>query len=192
MKKTEATTIVMNKVKTMQLNGRSEYAKVADRLKLFREENPRGKQESSYEVISDGSLVFTVWLWKSKDDLMELMKSGITDKDTLRSSADANGTAQGKIDAKKEKDFEKLESIALGRALANLGYLASGEIASSEEMARFLEYQDEKKQDAIAMLKSAKTIAELKELFMSLGSLISDKDVVVAKDKRKAELNENS
>src|SRR4051812_46266309 len=133
---------------TIDLGKGIEYAKVAERLKLWREENPRSKHESAYEVDVDGSMVFTVWLWKDKTDLLDLIKAGTSDKEVLRSSADANGNAKGQIGGK-EKDFETLETIALGRALANLGYLASGEIASSEEMEEFQRYQDDKKQAAI-------------------------------------------
>lgn len=153
--------------------GTADYAKVAERLKLFREDNPHGKQESAYEVDVDGSLVFTVWLWKNKEDLLGLMKAGITDKDALRSSADANGNAKGIIGGK-EKDFEKLESIALGRALANLGYLASGEIASFEEIEEFNRYKKEQElaiTDTIERMKDAKTIEEVRKIGKDSGLL---------------------
>jgi hypothetical protein len=42
-----------------------------------------------------------------------------------------------------EKALEKLESIAVGRALAFAGYLASGEIATAEEMERFASFGTE-------------------------------------------------
>ena len=35
----------------------------------------------------------------------------------------------------RQKQFEKQETIAVGRALAFAGYLASGDIATAEEMA---------------------------------------------------------
>jgi hypothetical protein len=144
--------------------------------------------------------VFTVWLWKDKTDLIDLMKAGVTDRDILRSSADANGTAKsngaiatntraGKV--AKEKDFEKLESIALGRALANLGYLASGEIASFEEMEAFEEFREHQRQEevqgAVESLQAAKTMDELKKAFVATG-MMENELVVAAKDKRKSEL----
>jgi hypothetical protein len=173
------------KSKTMELQG-NPYAKVAERLKLFREAHPNGKHESAYEADPSGATVFTVWLWKDKSDVLDLIKNGVTDIRILRASADSNGTAKGEQKAK--KDFEKLESIALGRALANLGFLASGEIASSEEMERFQEYEIEKKDNAIENLKAAKTIDELKEVFMGLGSLMADQEIISLKDQRKSEL----
>lgn len=182
------------RLSTIKVSG-GDYAKVASRLKEFREENPRSKHESAYTVDDHDNVVFTVWLWRDKTDLLDLMKSGITDGEILRSSADANGTAKNNT-SKKDKDFEKLESIALGRALANLGYLASGEIASLEEMQEFEKYQTEKiaaeKEAAIDKLSSAKTIEALKEAFMSLGELMADSDVVAAKDKAKEKLNANN
>lgn len=163
------------KAQTTTIGGGAIYAKVAERLKLFREDNPKGKQESAYEVDVDGTIVFTVWLWKDKSDLLELMKAGIIDKDALRASADANGNAKsgGKIvregsttNAKAgEKEFEKLESVALGRALAMLGYLASGEIASSEEMEEFEKFkEDQARKEAEDFIKAVNKTTGNKEL----------------------------
>lgn len=188
------------RAQTTKIGGGADYAKVAERLKLFRSEWPRSKQESAYEVDVDGTTVFTVWLWKDKTDLIEIMKSGVVDKEVLRSSADANGTAKssqaiaasnGTARAAKEKEFEKLESIALGRALANLGYLASGEIASFEEMEEFEKFQQQKREDevkeAVASLEAAKSMDELKKAFVATG-MMENPLVVAAKDKRKSEL----
>jgi hypothetical protein len=129
------------KAKTMTLSG-NEYAKVAERLRLFRNDFPHSKTETAYEVDVDKTVVFTVWIWKEKADLLELMKNGVTDKEILRSSADANGTSKSKGEiGSKDKDFEKLETVALGRALGMLGYLASGEVASFEEQQEFEKFR---------------------------------------------------
>lgn len=187
------------RAETTKIGGGADYAKVAERLKLFRSEFAHSKHESAYEVDVDGSIVFTVWLWKDKTELLDLMKAGITDKDALRASADANGnaksnqalaTAAGK--PVKEKEFEKLESIALGRALANLGYLASGEIASFEEMEEFERYKQQQREeevkDAIQALNDAQSMDELKKAFVATG-MMENPLVVAAKDKRKSELS---
>lgn len=181
------------RLSTIKVSG-SDYAKVAERLKEFRTTNPESKHESSYEITDGGNVVFTVWLWRDKADLIELMKSGIADKEVLRSSADANGTAKS---AKKgDKDFEKLETIALGRALANLGFLASGEIASFEEMDEFNEFRNQKaaeyKAEVIEKINGSKSLDELKLAFQSSGELMLDDDVVKAKDDMKARLNEKN
>lgn len=179
--------MVNRKAQTIKVSGGGDYSKVAERLKLFRADHPKGKHESGYEVDVDSSLVFTVWLWKDKTDLIDLMKAGVTDKEVLRSSSDANGNARGAIGSK-DKDFEKLETIALGRALANLGYLASGEIASSEEMEKFQEYQDEQVQDAIDSLNDCTNLDDLKGCFLSLGTFMANPSIIEAKDTKKAEL----
>lgn len=180
------------KAETMNLSG-NQYAKVAERLRLFRNDFPHSKTETFYEVDVDKTVVFTVWVWKDKNDLLELMKSGITDKEILRSSADANGTAKskGEIGAK-DKDFEKLETVALGRALGMLGYLASGEIASFEEQAEFEKFRKEQQElavrDAVESLAAAKTIDDLKKAFVAT-KMMENPLVVAAKDKRKSELS---
>ena len=54
--------------------------------------------------------------------------------------------------SKTAKDFEKLETISVGRALAMLWYLASWEVASSEEMEEFMEYQKTKQEEEMDLL----------------------------------------
>lgn len=179
------------KAKTMSLAG-NDYAKVAERLKLFREDNPKSKTQTDHKYLEDGSVEFKAWLWKDKTEYLDLVKSGVTDMATLLSTADSDGDAKGQ--ATDKKAFEKLQTIAVGRALANLGYLGSGEIASFEEMEEFNAYKDRQKADAISIaiesLEDSKTIDQLKETFLSLGALVSEESVVAAKDKRKAELVE--
>lgn len=181
------------RAETTKIGGGAVYAKVAERLKLFREDYPDGKTETAYEVDVDGSIVFTVWLWKDKTDVMELMQSGITDKEVLRSSADANGTAKGQTGSK-EKDFEKLESVATGRALAFLGYLASGEIASFEEMSEFNEYKQQRHEELVTetleRLGDINSLDELKTFWNDLGKLKADKRLVDAVKARNHQLTE--
>lgn len=186
--------MAIRKATTTTISGGADYAKVAERLRLFREQHPHGKQESAYEVDVDGSVVFTVWLWKDKSDLIELLKSGVTDREALRASADANGNAKGSLNGK-EKDFEKLETIALGRALGMLGFSASGEIASSEEMEEFEKYQRlqhlESIEQALMAMELSTTLDELKEAFRA-SKLMQDPTVIAAKDKLKAKLTKEA
>lgn len=126
----------MTKIKTMKV-GQADYAKVADRLKIFREENPRGSIETQGEI-KDGVIIFRTTIIKDLSDAH---------------SARATGTALQEV-SKKTKEFEKTESISVGRALALLGYLASGEIASSEEMEEFQSYKEQQRLQAIEELKS--------------------------------------
>ena len=165
----------MNKIPTINLQGK-DYATVAERLRQFREDCPRGLITTEPTVMDDGQIMFKTRIVKdkAKDD-----------------SAEATGHALGKQDS--AKAFEKLESISVGRALALLGYAASGQIASSEEMQDYLDYKDHQVEDAIVKLDQASTMEELKEVFLGLGGLISEKVIIDAKDKRKVELqNENN
>ena len=114
------------KVKTMDIKG-NEYAKVAERVKQFREDCPNGLIETKPEIREDGQIMFSVRILKDKSDT---------------NSAEGTGHSLGK--AVGDKAFEKLETIAVGRALAMLGYMSSGEIASSEEMEEFNAYKNEK------------------------------------------------
>jgi len=180
-----------NKVKTMQLSG-NDYAKVADRLLKFREDFSKSKIETSRINNDDGSVEFEAYIWKDKTDLIDLMKSGVTDKEVLRSSADANGSAKGEV-GKKVKDFEKLETIAIGRALAVIGYAGSGDIASFEEMDEFNDYQNEKKakaiSEAIVSFSKAKSLDELRQAFMDSG-MMQEPAIVAAKNTRKDEITD--
>jgi len=163
----------VNKVKTVNLGGK-EYAKVADRIKQFREENPNGLIETSPSITKEG-ISFKARILKDKAD---------------PNSAEATGHSMSVKTG--EKEFEKLETIAVGRALALLGYMASGEIASSEEMTEFHEYKEKKLEDRIALavkaLSGAKDKAELLKVFQGLDDLLSEDAVIEAKNKRKAEL----
>lgn len=163
------------RAKTVNLQGGAEYARVPERLKLFREDCPNGSIQTDYKFLDEGKVAFTAYILKDKSD---------------PNSGDATGHALGST--KGQKDFEKLETIAVGRALALLGYLASGEIASTEEMEEFNAYKEERHtrgvMDAVDLIGSAGSIEELKEVFLGLGGLIADAEVIEAKDKRKAEL----
>jgi hypothetical protein len=148
-----------------------EHAKVKDRINEFRQDNPNGKIETIPTMLPDGQVMFKAYILKDKSD---------------ETSADATGHAIGRNES--EKDFEKLETIAVGRALALLGYAASGEIASSEEMEEFLKYQEEKKQETIlemtAKICDAKTIDELKEVWAKIDGQYR-KDLETLKEDRK-------
>lgn len=140
----------MNKVKTIDLKGK-EYAQVKDRLKEFRNDCPNGLIESSYEFHGD-NMTFKARVLKDKSN---------------PASAEAVGHSFGPL--KGEKAFEKLETIAVGRALALLGYAQDGEIASGEEMEEFLQFQEDKKVKEVATckekLEATKTLAELKAVW---------------------------
>ena len=113
----------MNKVATINLKG-NEYATVPQRLLEFRRTHPRSSVTTKPTFNEDGSVVFTATIVKDKKD---------------EHSATATGHSYGKLTG--DKAFEKLETIATGRALALLGYLNNGQIASTEELEEFEEHQ---------------------------------------------------
>lgn len=164
-----------NKMKTptIDLKGKA-YATVPARIKEFREDNPNGLIETKPEIL-ENEIMFTARILKDKSN----PASG-------EATAHSIGKKQG------DKAFEKLETIAVGRALALLGYMASGEIASSEEMEEFIEYQKEKKEasihEAITYLSECKTLAELQEVWKGLGTLIKEPEVIAKKDELKLTL----
>ena len=125
----------MNKVATINLKG-NEYATVPQRLKAFREANPRAAITTKPTVTGE-VVMFEAHIKVDKSD---------------ESSAEATGHSYGKFG--EAKAFEKQETIAVGRALALLGYLNNGQVATTEEMEEFEEYQLQKVKEQIAEAKS--------------------------------------
>lgn len=144
----------MTKVNTIQLQGK-DYAQVKDRLNEFRKDNPFGLIETTPTIQPDGQILFKARIVKDKSN---------------DNSAEATGHAMGKAGA--QKAFEKLETIAVGRALALLGYASDGEIASGEEMEEFIAHKQEVRDTEIANLKEAmeesKNLIELKEIWSNI------------------------
>ncbi len=142
------------KTATIKLQGK-DYAQVKDRMIEFRGANPRGLIETTPTISPDGTVMFKARILKDKGDL---------------ASAEATGHALGQN--KGIKAFEKLETIAVGRALALLGYGSDGDIASGEEMEEFEQYKEEKAEtlieDSKTKLNSTKTLAELSTVWASL------------------------
>jgi hypothetical protein len=124
------------KVETINLKG-NEYATVPQRLKQFRQDNPRAKVETKPEIQSDGTIMFSAFIVKDKSD---------------DNSAEATGHSYGKAG---EKAFEKLETVAVGRALSLLGYLNNGQVATTEEMEEFEEYKQEQFELALREIANA-------------------------------------
>lgn len=119
----------MNKVATIKYQG-NDYATVPARLKEFRQNNPNGSVKTVPMYQPDGSLIIQATIIQDRSN---------------EYSADATGTARySSEELEKKKSFEKLETIAVGRALALLGYLNNGEIATTEEMDEFNDFQNDK------------------------------------------------
>lgn len=147
-----------------------DYAKINDRLLQFREVCPRGRINTK-PTIDNGKVIFEATIIKDAKD---------------PSSAEATGHAYGELTG--DKAFEKLETIAVGRALALLGYGADGAIASAEEMEEFQAYQEEMKQkkleEATDKINGAETVDELKNIWASIEGELKT-ELVTLKDTKK-------
>ena len=135
---------MVKKAETIKVSGGADYAKVAERIKLFREDCPNGLIETTPTI--DGTMI--------------MFKARVL-KDKARPES-AEATAHSIGENKGAKALEKIESISVGRALAMLGYLASGDIATSEEMEEYMEYQEDKKQELL--LTTQKEVSDIKDI----------------------------
>lgn len=174
------------KAATIKLQGK-DYAQVAERIRLFRSECPNGKiitkRIQNEDGNSAGEMTYRTYIWKDRanyesNDLMS-----------------CDSSAEASMVVKVNKDKEKLETISVGRALAMLGYLASGDVASSEEMEEFYKERDEKEKQAAAEYKEKviddlNACKDLETLRMTFAQsrLINDVDVIAVKDKMKEKL----
>ena len=165
------------KIKTIDLKGKA-YAQVKDRIKEFRSDCPNGDIITT-PTITDTSIIFKAYIIRDKGD---------------QSSASATGHSFAKVTDKTiEKQFEKQETIAVGRALALLGYASDGDIASSEEMEEFLQHKEDKLQELITETTEAigncETADQLKTLWSGLsGEIKNNPTVFTAKEAKKSEL----
>ena len=100
------------KTETITIGGGTQYAKVAARSAEFHRDNAQCSITTSCEF-KEGFVLFTA--------KVETKKGTFT------------GHSLDKIGGR-TKQFEKQETIAVGRALAFAGYLATGDIACAEEM----------------------------------------------------------
>lgn len=166
-----------------------DYAKVTDRLEAFRTNHPNSKILTSYKT-ENNKVVFKAFLWRDKTEVIQSLANGIS-KELIYLTADAEATAQKTITS--DKDFEKLETMAIGRALSNLGYSSTGKIAESM-VSELDQYKDELYQDSvdsvIDRLKNCKTLDELKSNYQALNPVLRiDKTIKVITEEIKKKLN---
>ena len=100
------------KAETVTIGGNVQYAKVAARSAEFHKDNDKCSVETTCEF-KDGYVLFSAKVTTSKGTF--------------------TGHSMDKVGGR-QKQFEKQETIAVGRALAFAGYLATGDIACQEEM----------------------------------------------------------
>lgn len=138
-------------IDTIELKG-NQYAKVKDRVKAFHEDYDNGRIITEPQL--EGDLVmFKAQVWPD----MENRDRSFT------------GHSIGKYTGKKK--FEKLETVAVGRALAFAGLLADGEIATYDEMTDKDEIKGSDavdKEEIFKKLEAAESMEELKKEYNSL------------------------
>jgi hypothetical protein len=101
-----------------------DYCQVKDRIFAFNEQNQKGSIQTTSQFV--GELVI----------MKATIYPNIVDEPTRFFTASSFGQVKG------IKAFEKLESVAVGRALAYLGFGIDGSIASYEEMENFVNSTD--------------------------------------------------
>ena len=109
-------------IKTVTLKGK-EYAPVHERIKAFHDKYKQGSITTSYEF-KEGYVIFKATVTPLVDKNEEWTQERYF-----------TGHAFGKVGT--EKAFEKIESVAIGRALAIAGFGADGSIASFEEIQQW-------------------------------------------------------
>lgn len=153
-------------LETVNLQGKA-YAQVATRIKEFRTDNPNGLIETTPTFMPNGQVLFKARAVKDKSN---------------PSSAEGTGHAVGVV-GKDKKDFEKLETISVGRALAMLGYMASGEVASSEEMEEFLEHKEIEKAEMIENIRNEVAeiydVVDLKDYYQNHKGMGAEVDAII-------------
>ena len=102
-------------MKTINLKGK-EYAPVSERVGQLHSDYKEASITTNYDF-KEGFVIFSALVKNERGEF--------------------TGHAFGKIG--QEKAFEKIETTAVGRALAFAGYLAGGEIASYDEVKDFIE-----------------------------------------------------
>lgn len=136
--------------------GEKDYAFVPARLKKFREENPRADVDTEQIFNPDSSITFRTRITKD-----------LSDEHSARSTGSARYT---EVEMKKPKAFEKLETISVGRALANLGYLNDGQIATTEEMEEFESFKQDKVESAVEEIKKSTKRSEFEAIIAKLSA----------------------
>lgn len=141
-------------VKTSMKFGDKDYALVPARIKEFREDNPRGSIETEPTYNADGSITFKATIIRDQSD---------------EYSARATGNARyNESELKKPKSFEKLETVATGRALAILGYLNDGQVATTEEMQEFEQFKADQFEQVKQDIKSAEKRQDFQAILAKL------------------------
>lgn len=179
-------------MKTINLKGKS-YAPVSARVEQFHKDHNDGciTTETTFTngyVIVKATVSFGIIYRTNGSNVSDLNDvSSISNQIDPLFKRTFTGHSYGQT--KGEKAFEKLETTAVGRALAFAGYLAGGEIASYDEMQEFVD-ESAGVAEACDTLTKATNLDELKTAFESLPENVKgDNEVIAKKDELKQELS---
>jgi len=169
-------------IETISLKGK-DYAKVSSRIKALHEQYDDARIATDYEF----------------QECCAICKATITPEVNDNPDRCFTGHSMGKTNG--EKAFEKLESVAVGRALANAGFLASGEIATAEEMQKFQDssktsdnsddnsLSEDVENRAKKAIDKAKDMNSLRDVWTQMPDKVKrNKEMQNHKDERKKEL----
>ena len=126
---------------------RDGYAPVADRIALFYERFPMGRIETSLVERSDRGVLFRAAVYRGPDERRPAATGWAAERE-----------GDGEINT--VACLENTETSAVGRALANLGFTASRQRPSAEEMAKVARERARRlltpaARDLIALIRSA-------------------------------------
>ncbi|HEY0971562.1 MAG TPA: hypothetical protein VGE02_11400 [Gemmatimonadales bacterium] len=107
----------------LQLPGSGEYALVADRITLFYDRYPEGRIITELVSRGGGEVTFRALVYRSPAEPEPAATGWASERE---GDGDVNSVAC----------LENTETSAIGRALANLGFTASTQRPSAEEMAK--------------------------------------------------------
>lgn len=150
----------MPKTKTIKIGQGIDYAKVSARLTEFLKANKNGSIRTAETLVGE-----------------QVFFHATVIPDVKNPDQYFTGTSHGKLGT--QKALEKLETIAVGRALAFAGYLSDGEIASSEEMIKYDEVADIDNSSALEKLHHTKNLDELKKVWTTLSQAERENEEVL-------------
>ena len=171
-------------MKTINLKGKN-YAPVSARVEQFHKDHKDGSitTETTFTegyVIVKATITFGV-IYSTEMNATSV--GAINPLQARTFTGHSYGTVKG------EKAFEKLETTAVGRALAFAGYLAGGEIASYDEIENFVD-DTMTVEEACHKLKVVTSLQNLKLVWEDLPTEIKkDNEVLAMKDEMKSKLS---
>lgn len=125
----------MAKMRERKKDSLEDYVPVHERVKLFRKEWPEGVIVTERTDVSEDVVAFKAKVYRTLGEVEVLAPVGL-----------AASTGHSEVEVSDEKAVEKGETVAIGRALANLGYEIEKGIASAEEMEDVEEEEESPRQ----------------------------------------------